>query len=112
MSYAHYYSLSRLMAKLASITTRILELTLLKVCLLLELLMECNISLRIKAAIIAVFGYFIFPFDFIPDPLPGGYADDIAAMTALLASIEQLISEEIKARAKRRAERFRKEEAL
>lgn len=44
-----------------------------------------------KAVIVAVLGYVVCPMDVIPDPLPGGLIDDVAAVGAAYALIGHLI---------------------
>ncbi|MGY2498565.1 DUF1232 domain-containing protein [Klebsiella pneumoniae] len=46
--------------------------------------------------------YFISPIDAIPDVLPMGLTDDIAVLSAALASIAAFIDEQIRARTARK----------
>ena len=59
------------------------------------ILTESEISVMTRAAIAAALGYFIFPFDLIPDFLPGGFVDDLAVMAALTAQLCILVTPEI-----------------
>lgn len=46
-------------------------------------MLDPDISLTQKGAIVGALGYFILPIDLIPDFIPiAGYADDLAALTA------------------------------
>ncbi len=66
-------------------------------CTLYVLLRESSTPVWAKTAIIGALGYFIFPFDAIPDILPGiGYADDLAMMTLLLGQLYAFINQDIK----------------
>jgi len=41
-----------------------------------------------KVSIVVTIAYFLSPFDAIPDFLPGGYIDDMGAMTLLLGQLD------------------------
>lgn len=74
-----------------------------KALLLRELLLDGATPLWARGSIIGVLGYLIMPIDLVPDLLPGvGFVDDLAAMGIVLASIENLITEEIRERAYKR----------
>jgi len=57
-----------------------------------------TVSVPVKASICACLIYFISPLDFCPDFLPGGYLDDLACMTALLATLKCHFSPKIRQR--------------
>ncbi|MDL2220983.1 DUF1232 domain-containing protein [Parabacteroides sp. OttesenSCG-928-N08] len=59
-----------------------------------------NVSQKDKSIIIGALGYFILPLDVIPDFLPGGYADDLAALLWALKTIWDNITPDIKQSAK------------
>lgn len=51
--------------------------------------------------ILGALGYFILPFDLIPDWIPvAGFADDLAALTWALFAVSKNITPEVKAQAK------------
>lgn len=52
-------------------------------------------SVKEKAIIIASLGYFIAPIDLLPDLLPGGFADDFAALVVTLTRISPNLTLEI-----------------
>lgn len=59
-----------------------------------------NCPMRIKAAIFAALGYFISPFDVIPDFTPFvGYSDDAGAIALALALAQLYIDDEVKQKA-------------
>ena len=61
--------------------------------LLFYMLEDQDVSPKNKVAIIGGLCYFIWPFDFIPDFIPGGYADDLTALMAVISLIKSNISE-------------------
>ena len=52
------------------------------------LLGDPGVPMWAKVSIVATLAYFISPIDAIPDFLPGGYVDDMAAMTLLLGQLD------------------------
>ena len=59
-----------------------------------------NCPMKIKAAIFAALGYFISPFDVIPDFTPFvGYSDDAGAIALALALAQFYIDDEVKQKA-------------
>ena len=54
-----------------------------------------------KTVIVGSLGYFIFPFDAIPDVVPAvGHADDLGVLAIALSSVAIHINESIKTKAK------------
>jgi len=51
------------------------------------LLTDGNVPLWLRGSILACLSYFLWPLDTVPDFLPGGYVDDLAAMVLLLAEL-------------------------
>lgn len=60
---------------------------------------ESDAPLWAKSTAMAALGYMISPLDAIPDPLPGGFIDDIGVVTAAFAVLASYITEEIKLKA-------------
>jgi uncharacterized membrane protein YkvA (DUF1232 family) len=57
-----------------------------------------------KAVIISALGYFILPFDAIPDFIPGlGYTDDLGVLLAASATVATYITPEIVKKAETKA---------
>ena len=53
-----------------------------------------------KTVMIGALGYFIFPFDVVPDFVPGaGYTDDLGMLVAAIGTVALHISDETKQRA-------------
>lgn len=46
-----------------------------------------NLPVKDRMMVLAALGYFILPLDLIPDALPGGFADDTAALIYVLKHI-------------------------
>jgi len=75
------------------------------VLLLYYTLQKDNIPLKSKAVIIGSLGYFIMPFDLIPDFLPIiGYTDDFGALMMALATVSMYIDNEVKSKARTQLE--------
>jgi uncharacterized membrane protein YkvA (DUF1232 family) len=56
-----------------------------------------------KTVIVGSLGYFIFPFDAIPDVVPAvGHADDLGVLAIALSSVAIHINESIKAKARQK----------
>lgn len=66
-------------------------------------------SISYKGIIIGALGYFISPFDIVPDVIPVfGYADDLAAITLVIAALlnNEYIDEKDRDRAKKELSRY------
>ena len=71
--------------------------------LLYYALIDGSVPFSEKAIVVGALGYFILPFDFIPDFLgPLGYTDDIAAIIMVLKTIWDSITEDVHAHARER----------
>jgi uncharacterized membrane protein YkvA (DUF1232 family) len=70
--------------------------------LLLQYMMKSNeVSLKTKLIISAALGYFILPFDFIPDFAPMlGFADDLGVLLLVLKQMASSVTPEIKSQAR------------
>ena len=76
--------------------------------LLLQYMMKSeDVSLTTKLIISAALGYFILPFDFIPDYAPViGFADDMAVMLLVLRKMATNITPEIKKKAREHLQKW------
>ena len=64
-------------------------------------LQDPTVPVKIKATIVGSLGYFILPFDIIPDITPGiGYVDDLNMVIMALGMIMLYITPEIKEKAR------------
>lgn len=94
------YSDEDFWTKLRHIPSSAGRVLLLKALLLRELLTSPGVPVWVRGAILGVLGYLILPLDAVPDVLPVvGYADDVAAMTALLGQLEHLVSDSLRRQA-------------
>lgn len=71
------------------------------VLLLYFVLQKEEVPVKSKVIIIGALGYFILPFDLIPDVAAGvGYTDDFSALIAALLQVSMYIDADIKSQAK------------
>lgn len=70
------------------------------------LLRESDAPAWAKVSIVAALAYFISPIDAIPDFLPGGYIDDLAAMALLLGQLDVFMDAETLALVEQRLPSF------
>ena len=69
--------------------------------LLYYVMIDPRTNVHDKTKIVGAVGYFILPFDMVPDFLPGiGYADDIVALMWAFHAVSSNITPEIKEKAK------------
>jgi uncharacterized membrane protein YkvA (DUF1232 family) len=99
-------TLSELGGKIAGLSQDLARVLLTKALLLYVLLQDADIPKWAKAAIIATLLYFLCPLDVVPDLLPGGFVDDLAAMAALLSELAVLIQPHHREKAKELADRL------
>lgn len=101
--YAEHYDEKTFWDKVGSLPRAAAGQVLHKALVARELMLDSGVPLWAKACLVSVLGYFVLPVDLIPDVLPGfGYADDVALLAMVLANLEWLATDEIKARAMER----------
>lgn len=100
--YQSEYSPSRLMEKLKKYGKQAGAKVVYYVLLLYYALKDGNLSFREKAIIFGALGYFILPFDIIPDFVFGGYLEDYAALIFALNHLRKKISPETSHKARER----------
>jgi len=62
-----------------------------------------NCPTKVKAGIYAALGYFIAPFDFLPDFMPfAGYTDDLSAILLATMMAQAYIDDEVKEKARQK----------
>lgn len=64
------------------------------------MLQDPSVPLKDKALIAGALGYFILPVDLLPDPLPGGYTDDLAALLAAYKAVMAHMTPEVREKAR------------
>jgi len=97
--YGNHYSEKKFWKKIASVAKKVGATVLRPVFQLYYMLQSDTVSLKHKAYIVGALGYFILPFDFIPEsvlPLIG-FADDIAVMSFVINIVKEDLTPEIKA---------------
>ena len=71
-----------------------------KVVQLWYVLQKPEVPVHVKVAIMGAIAYFVMPVDFILDVLPGGYHDDLLAVTLTLIAAEEYIDDEVRRKAR------------
>lgn len=71
-----------------------------KVVQLWYVLQKPEVPVHVKVAIMGAIAYFVMPVDFILDVLPGGYQDDLLAVTLTLIATEEYIDDEVRRKAR------------
>ena len=101
--YAQVYNPSKLLDKLGKVAKKAGVKVVYAVLLLYYALLDGDVPLKDKAIVVGALGYFILPFDFIPDMLgPLGYTDDLSALVLALKTIWSSITPAVKEQAMRR----------
>lgn len=99
--YSNQYSQEVLIDKLKKNTVKAGQKLIYTILLLYYTLQKDNVPLKAKAVIIGALGYFIAPFDVLPDLLPMvGYTDDFGALMMALATVSMYIDHEVKNKAR------------
>ena len=96
----NYFSEKDLTQKLTNVAKNVGAGLIYPVLLLFELLKSAEVNNSQKAMIIGALGYFIFPMDLIADMIPGGFADDLAALTFVVKATAANISDTIRVHTK------------
>lgn len=92
--YAGYYNPESLFSKIKKFAKKAGIKTVYLVLILYYAALDKDIPVKDRLMVIAALGYFILPFDIIPDALPGGFADDAAALLYVAKHIWKNISNE------------------
>lgn len=96
-----HYSENKLWNKIKKYSKKIGSTAVYAVLLLFYVMQKEEVPKKNKAIIIGALGYFILPFDFIPDVLAGvGYTDDIGVLLAALWQVSMYIDDDVKNKAK------------
>ncbi len=99
--YSEEYSEESLLEKIAKVAKIAGLKVIYYVLLLYYLLLLPDVPKKEKGIIIGALGYFIMPFDLIPDMTPvTGYADDIGALALALGKVSLYIDDDVKNKAK------------
>ena len=102
--YGDHYSENKFTSKLGKVAKRLGGKALEAVLTLYYVLRSPSVSTADKAKIYGVLGYFILPFDIVPDLLPMiGYADDISALFWVVNVVWKNITPEVRDQARAKA---------
>ncbi|MDR0749755.1 MAG: DUF1232 domain-containing protein [Tannerellaceae bacterium] len=105
--YEKYYSEESLADKLLKVARKAGVKVIYAVFLLYYTLLDDAFPYKEKVIVIGALGYFIFPFDFIPDMIAIlGYTDDLLALVFALRKVYVHITPEIKERSKAQVKRL------
>lgn len=85
--YAGYYNPSALFDKIKSVARKAGVKVVYVVLLLYYSTLDKELPVKDRLMVLAALGYFILPLDFIPDALPGGFTDDMAALVFVLKKV-------------------------
>lgn len=100
-SASKHYSEEKFWNKLTKFAKKAGSSVVYAVLLLYFTLQKPEVPVKVKAIIIGALGYFILPFDLIPDVAVGvGYTDDLGALGVALLQVAMYIDEDIKNKAK------------
>lgn len=101
--YEGKYSSHKLLNKIGKVAKKAGVKVVYAVLLLYYSLMDEHVTMKDKAVVLGALGYFILPFDLIPDILgPLGYTDDMTALTFALMTVWGNIKPETHETAKNR----------
>ena len=101
--YANKFSQEALMGKIGAVASDVGSELLLVALKLFYAWKSDDTPAWAKVVVAGALGYFIMPFDVIPDIIPVmGYTDDIAVMTGALASIAEFIDNDVELKARKK----------
>lgn len=99
--YGTYYSDSKLWRKVERVAKKVGATVIRPVFLLYYLLHDKDVPVNHKAYIVGALGYFILPFDLLPEAVLSvlGFTDDVAVMALVLRLVKDSITPDIRAKA-------------
>lgn len=99
--YAQLYNPTKLLEKLGKVAKKAGVKVVYAVLLLYYAMLDGDVPFKDKVIVAGALGYFILPFDFVPDMLgPLGYTDDMAALVYALKSIWKNITPAVQTQAR------------
>lgn len=93
-TYKNYYNPASLFEKIKAFSRKLGIKTVYIVMVLYYSTFDKALPLKDRMMVLAALGYFILPLDFIPDAIPGGFADDTAALMYVLRHVWTNLSPE------------------
>ena len=100
--YAGYYNPDSLFEKIKNVARKAGVKLVYIVLLLYYSTLDEELPMKDRLMVIAALGYFILPIDLIPDALPGGFADDMAALVYVLKQVWNNLTPATKQKAQNR----------
>ena len=92
--YSTYYTPAKLFEKLKKVAMRAGIKVVYVVLILYYASLDSSLPVKDRLMVFAALGYFILPIDLIPDGLPGGFTDDMAALLYVVRHIWSNLSDE------------------
>ena len=99
--YGSNYSEIKLFSKIKSLAKKAGVKIIYLVFILFTVLKSKKVTISDKRIIVGALGYFILPFDIIPDFVPGGFIDDLTIIIFAFNKIKANVDEEIEEAAKK-----------
>jgi len=113
MSYSNKFSNGEFIEKISKIAKRAGAKLVYAALILYYTLQSDKISIKDKAIIIGALGYLISPLDVVPDAFPiVGLGDDLAVLIYVLNKVWGDVSEDIKAKAKEKLNKWFDEDEI
>ena len=100
--YSSYYNPAALFEKIKGVAKKVGVKIVYLVLILYYATLDKGLPIKDRLMVIAALGYFILPADLIPDAIPGGFADDTAALMYVLSHIWKNLTPETKRKARER----------
>lgn len=100
--YADLYNPGALFEKIKNMAKKAGVKLVYSVLLLYYSTLDRELPIKDRLMVLAALGYFILPVDLIPDALPGGFADDTAALIFVLKQVWNNLTPETKRKARNR----------
>lgn len=96
--FSRFYSPAKFLEKVKN-TSRLAGLELIRQAVtLFVILQDEQVPTWTKAMIVGALGYFICPFDLVPDFLPGGFSDDLVVLAAAIQQVVVFCKPSVKQR--------------
>lgn len=92
--YAGHYNAVSLFDKIKTVARKAGKKTVHLVLILYYATFDKSLPVKDRLMVVAALGYFILPIDMIPDAMPGGFADDAAALMYVVRHIWRNLSKE------------------
>lgn len=100
--YAGYYTPRALFDKIKAVSRKAGVKLTYAILVLYYATLDKRLPLKDRLMVLAALGYFILPVDLIPDAMPIGFTDDMAALTFVLKQVWGNLTTETKTKARTR----------